>query len=310
MRRRVRLQARGRTMRNPPAYRAHERLVAPARAACQPWRLLAGLVLIAVLSFGLNSLLHDLLGTLAPGRWRGSEVLKGNAPGPMLVLLGGFGFVTLATMGVARLLHRRAGAGLIGPPGLALAQFWRVLRLLLVLGALVLVLPPYDMGATLRPNLDPAVWAMLLPLSLVAVLIQVSAEEILFRGYIQQTLAARFSSPLVWMLFPAGLFALGHFVPAEAGANAPVIALWAGLFGVLMADLTARAGTLGPAIAAHLFNNVTALLVVSMPGGLNGLSLYLLPYEMSDTGALRAWLAVDFATMLIAWLAARIAIAR
>ena len=153
-------------------------------------------------------------------------------------------------------------------------------------------------------------WALLLPLSLIAVLVQVSSEEILFRGYIQQALAARFSSPLVWMILPAALFAMGHYLPEEAGANAVPIALWAGAFSVLMADLTARAGTLGPAIAVHLVNNIVALLFISLPDSLSGLSLYTLPYAMSDTGQLRAWLAVDFAVIVICWLGARLAIRR
>ena len=141
-------------------------------------------------------------------------------------------------------------------------------------------------------------------------LIQAGTEELLFRGYIQQALAARFSSPLVWMVLPSALFALGHYLPAEAGQNALPIALWSGIFGVLMADLTARAGTLGPAIAVHLVNNVSALLIVSLPDTLSGLSLFTVPYSMSDAEALRGWLAIDFATMFVCWLAARLALRR
>lgn len=290
-------------------YAAHERLVAPARATAAPWRLLVGLGLVAALSLGLNTGLHTLLFAVSPGIW-GPQAVAGETPGTMLILLAGFGFVTLATLLVAHLLHRRPALGLIGPLPLAASQFWRVFRLLLLIGGVVMLLPPYDMGTPLLRNLPTGTWALLLPLSLTAVMIQVSAEEILFRGYVQQSLAARFSSPLVWIGVPSLLFALGHYAPAEAGDNALLIGLWSGLFGLFMADLTARAGTLGPAIAVHLFNNITALLIFALPGGLNGLSLYVLPYEMSDTGALRAWLAVDFAMMLITWLAARIAIRR
>ncbi len=106
------------------------------------------------------------------------------------------------------------------------------------------------------------------------------------------------------------MFALGHYLPQEAGGNALPIALWSGVFGILMADITARAGTLGPAIALHLFNNMIALLIVSLPDSLSGLSLYLLPYSMADTEHLRAWLAVDFATMFVTWLLARLALRR
>ena len=96
--------------------------------------------------------------------------------------------------------------------------------------------------------------------------------------------------------------------PALAGENAAIIALWAAIFGLLTADLTARAGTLGPAIAMHMFNNVMAILLVSVPDTLSGLSLAVLPASMSDPGALQSWLMLDFAMMIVSWLAARLAL--
>ena len=290
-------------------YAAHETLVAPARPAAALWRLLLGLALIAVITFGLNVLLQELVMALAPIGWA-ADLVTGHRPGPMLILLGSFGFVIVAVFAVAHLVQRRAPLGLIGPPMIAIRQFWRVLRLLLLFGLVLLVLPPYDLGAPLVPNLAVSRWLPLLPLALAAILIQTSAEEILFRGYLQQALAARFSHPSIWLLLPSVLFALGHFVPSEAGPNAGLIALWAGCFGILMADLTARAGTLGPAIAVHFFNNVTALLIFAVPESLNGLALYILPFSSADTGIMRAWLAVDFVMMVLTWLVARIAIRR
>ncbi|TMV06916.1 CPBP family intramembrane metalloprotease [Ruegeria sediminis] len=291
------------------AYAAHERLVAPARARPEIWRLLAGLALLAVVVFGLNASLLALVAGLGSDVWV-ETFLSGSTPVAMLVLLGSFGFVILGVALAARQMQRRMLQSIVGPYRETLAQFWQVLRVLLVLGAVILALPPYDMGAPLKPNLAPLVWLAILPFSLMAILIQTSAEEILFRGYLQQCLAARFRSPVIWMGLPSVLFALGHYVPAQAGENAFLIALWSGTFGLLMADLTARAGTLGPAIALHFFNNLIALLFIALPGSLDGLALFLLPYEMSDTGHLRAWLVVDFALMLVAWLTARIALRR
>lgn len=293
------------------AYRAHSGLVVAARARPELWRLLVGLVLAAAVILALNMALQIGLSTLLPGFWQTQFAGgQGATPAAMLVLLGSFGFVFVAVATAARVMQGRDFWGIIGPVPLALAQFWQVMRLLLVLAAILLVLPPYDMGPTLVQNLALSTWLMLLPLSLLGVLIQTSSEEVLFRGYIQQQLAARFSSPLIWGVLPSVLFAVGHYLPVQAGANAGLIALWAGVFGVLMADLTARAGTLGPAIAVHMANNVWALLAVSLPDQLHGLSLYTVPFDMADTTQLRAWLPVDFALMLVSWLAARLAIRR
>lgn len=294
-------------------YGAHEQLVAPARAGRAIWRLLVGLVIVAGVVFALNFLANAVISFVAPRYWRAAIVFTdtpGDAPLSLLILLGRFGSVILGVAVAARVMQQRPLPGLIGPLPMALVQFWQVFRILAVLGVVLLVLPPWDMGAPLQPNLAVSRWLVLLPISLVAVLIQVSAEEILFRGYVQQSLAARFSSPLIWVVLPSALFALGHYMPVEAGENALLIALWAGIFGCLMADLTARAGTLGPAIAVHLFNNVIALLLMSLPGALSGLALYLVPFGMSDTEPMRAWLVVDFAMMLVTWLAARVALRR
>jgi len=296
-----------------PDYGAHERLVAPARPGRAIWRLFIGLLIVAGVVFGLNSLLNAVIFALTPEYWRveiAAAETPGDAPLSMLIVLGSFGFAIVGVGLAAWLMQNRRPLGLVGPLPLALVQFWQVFRGLALLGIVLFVLPPWDMGVPLERNLAFSHWLLLLPVSLVAVMIQTSAEEILFRGYIQQSLAARFSSPLIWMILPSVLFALGHYLPADAGENAVPIALWAGVFGCLMADLTARAGTLGPAIAVHFFNNIIALLLVSLPGALSGLSLYLVPFEMSETEAMRAWLAVDFATMLVTWLAARLALRR
>ncbi|HBS98322.1 MAG TPA: CPBP family intramembrane metalloprotease, partial [Citreicella sp.] len=107
------------------------------------------------------------------------------------------------------------------------------------------LLPPWPLSADLQPGLPPVTWLALLPLTLLALLVQTGSEEILFRGYLQSQLAARLPWPAVWLVLPSALFALGHHAPAIYGANAGLVTLWAFVFGLAMADLTARSGTLG-----------------------------------------------------------------
>lgn len=298
---------------NSPGWAAHEAMVAPARARPEIWRLILGIGLIIAVVVALNSVMAGALSALVPGFWHG-EIAGGGpigtTPASMLLLLLSFGFFTLGTALAARLLHDRDPAGLIGPLGPAWAQFCVVLAALAAVCLTILILPPYATGLGLELNLPPATWAALLPLSLGALLIQVSAEEILFRGYLQSQLAARSASPWIWMGLPSLLFAIGHYTPEEAGENALLITLWAGVFGLLMADLTARAGTLGPAIAVHFANNITALLFMSVTETMNGLALYVSPNAVDDPALIRAWLPVDFASMVVFWLAARLALRR
>ncbi|MCV3270130.1 CPBP family intramembrane glutamic endopeptidase [Roseobacter sinensis] len=294
------------------AYRAHEALIAPARETAQIWRLVMGLIIAAGVYLLCNQIFFQTLFT-----WQGrnapsfaAALDRGDTPVAMFLLLFSFAFMIVGVVVAMRVVHKRGFGGTLGDLPLCFAQMRAVLTMLILVNAVVWILPPWDMGAPLVSNLSLGVWLLLLPMSLLSVLIQVSAEEVLFRGYIQQQLAARFRSPVVWMLIPSVLFGMGHYLPEEAGSNAQAIAIWATVFGLLMADLTARAGTLGPAIAVHLVNNVTAILIISMPDTLSGLALYLSPFSMADTDAVQAWLPVDFAFMVVSWLAARLAIRR
>lgn len=297
------------------AWAAHRHLVAPARARPELWRLFVGIGLAIATGVALNAALARILAVVAPDFWKhdlAEAAAPGQTPAALLVILATFGFFTIGVAVAARLVHDRPALTLIGPPRVAWRQFRAVLAALAALAIVVALLPPYGtpLEGQPNPNLAPGTWLALLPLSLVAVLIQTSAEEILFRGYLQQQLAARFASPLVWAGVPSALFALGHYVPAETGENAVFVALWAAVFGLLMADLTARAGSLGPAIAIHFANNVTALLLFSASDSMNGLALYVSPAAAADPALVRAWLPVDFAAMVVAWLAARLVLRR
>ncbi|MEO1363377.1 MAG: CPBP family intramembrane glutamate endopeptidase, partial [Pseudomonadota bacterium] len=76
------------------------------------------------------------------------------------------------------------------------------------------------------------------------------------------------------------------------------------------ADLTARSGTLGPAIAVHFFNNVQAILLASPRGEMSGLALFVMPFGMGDEAQMAALMPVDLGWMIVAWLAARLALRR
>ena len=293
-------------------YAAHETLIVPARPSAQLWRLGLG-VGIAVAAFLVMSFTYfNILAVIVTQtEWPrfAAEIDAGSTPRGVLSVLGAFGLFTLALMLVMNQLHRRRLRTLLGPPGKAARDFLRVGIALTALAVLLWLLPePGPMAP--QPGLPPLRWAALLPLSLPLVFVQISAEELAFRGYLQSQLAARFSHPLVWMAFPALLFGALHYDPAVAGPNAAAFVLAAFLFGLVTADLTARSGTLGPALALHFANNLAALLITAPQGHNFGLALQLYPFAMDDAAARATWLPYDMLTLLCAWLAARLAIAR
>ncbi|MFU8883592.1 MAG: lysostaphin resistance A-like protein [Rhodobacterales bacterium] len=293
-------------------YNAHAAFIAPARARAQIWRLIVGLVLIMAIILGLTALFHAALLAL------GSEALHrdvtrlegtGSTPAGVLALLYSFVIMIIATAAVTAQVHRRSPLTLLGPIPQLLRQFGATLAVLIALGIVITVLPPWGYDSPVVAGVPPLTWILLLPVSLLAVLVQTSAEEILFRGYIQQQLAARFASPLIWMVAPAIIFGLLHYRP-DAGANGGLIMLWAAGFALVAADLTARAGTLGPAIALHFMSNTSALLFLSAEGTLSGLALFRLQVDMADPVAMRPYLMIDAMVILVGWLAARLAIRR
>ncbi|APX90028.1 hypothetical protein BV394_10120 [Brevirhabdus pacifica] len=279
-----------------------QRLIAPARRRPALWRLALGVVLgLAV--YGVPLLGAGLALRLALPEGTGAalmqEVAEGATPRGLLLALASFGFMALAPIAAAWLLHRRGAGTLFGPRAGLWRNFLRVTAVLSVMQVAVLIV--LATMTDLEPNVAPATWLMLLPLSLPLLLLQVSAEEMVFRGYLMQQLAARFRSPLIWMFLPAVLFGIGHFSPQDAGANAWVVAAWATLFAVYAADLTARTGDLGAAIGFHFINNFFSLLLVSLQGPMSGLSLYTLPFDGADDATLPGLLWAELAVLTLAW---------
>jgi uncharacterized protein len=306
-------------------YGPHARFVDPARAMSAPHLLLIGVLIVETVYLASAYLIDPFL------RWiplaDPTEVARGDTPRGLIVQLSSFVILGLAVVYVSRRLHGRGFASLIGPSALALRD---LLRVSLFLGAMVLVLefmtPDPDLlsYAEMRPLPQ---WLALLPLALAALLIQTGAEELFYRGYVQQQLAARFTQTWVWMVLPSLLFASAHYRPDLPPIEALQYLIWAFFFGLAAADLTARSGTLGPAIGFHLVNNAMAFLMYGEAGAVDsGLALFLfpaipmgeamsLPEMLPPDHGMAEWLispgfVVELVGIGLLWIGARLAIRR
>lgn len=289
----------------PPLFAAY---IAPARAYPQIWRLVLGLTLIAGIYFAWMALLGALLWLASGPDGLGLRLYvigQGGDPWSLLLLLSTFAGMAIGVWVAARLLHKRGLRSLFGRPAAVLRDFLLGIGVILVVGGglslLVLpFLPPLEAGVPLR------LWLMFLPLALLGIGLQTAAEEMVFRGYLQQQLAARFASPLIWMVLPSILFGLAHYAPAEMGENTWLVVAATGLFGLIAADLTARTGALGLAWGLHFANNCLAILLVSAMGGLDGLALFQLPGGEAHAAILRPLLLADMVLMVAVWAACRL----
>ncbi|SHL15064.1 hypothetical protein SAMN05444414_10652 [Roseovarius marisflavi] len=291
-------------------YDAHDSLVAPARATARLPYLIGGTALATLLFLGLSYSYAQILQQVFPSDvWARISPSIENATSPVGVLINLFIFAMLiiALAVTLRVVHKRRFLSLVGALGPATRQFRRALVAMLVLYVVIMMLPlPESMEP--EPNLAFGTWLKFLPLALVGLFIQVFAEEVVFRGYLQSQLAARFASPLIWIGLPSIGFALLHFDPASFGTNAWAVVLWAGAFGIAAGDLTARFGTLGPATALHFINNFGAILVTAPQGQFDGLALYSYPFSVEDGDAFWAFMPIDMMILACGWLAIRLAL--
>lgn len=291
------------------AYEAHQSLIAPARASSSLPRLFVGLTVLVIAVMAFNLGLLQFLQSMPAWERLQFELVTGDTARALLITLFSFVLPAAALWVVVRLVHDRSFSSLIGPIGLSIRDFFRVFRVVLVLVAIVLVIPA-PAGQQPEMHLGFPVWLPLVIPALLAIFIQVTTEELIFRGYLQSQLAARFAHPVIWMVLPSVIFGFLHLSPESYGENAPLIALWAVAFGLVAADLTARSGSLGPAIALHFVNNVVAIMIVAMQHHWDGLALLHMPYGPQDTDHVRAALILEGPILLCFWLAARIAIRR
>lgn len=291
-------------------YAPHQIFLAPARARAELWRLAIGILMGAAIFIGLQSASVAIVNVLLPPddlMTLETEMALGNTQMGGVLLLGRFILLIIALAAVVHQLHGRNPLTLLGPLPLAKTQFLRVLAAVSALLVVIWILPPSETIFPISPNVPFFDWLRFLPLALIALLIQVGAEELLLRGYLQQQLGARFRHPLVWMVLPSILFGLLHYQP-DMPSIAWVSVGWATIFGLVAADLTARSGTLGPAIALHLANNAVAILFVSSEDFLTGLALYRMPVALDDPAQLWPYLLIDLAIMAVSWLVARLAL--
>lgn len=301
----------------PRSYAMMARFAAPARPRAQIWRLGAGTVVL-VAGYVLFLVIAGLLVALAAHQGFGltqrdtamfeREIARMETGRATMIVLFSFAAIWFSTWLAAQWVHRRGLGSLIGPWRQTRRDF---LRVMLALCALNAILFPVFFGAVeITPHVPLSAWLAILPLTLLGVLIQTSAEELVFRGYLQQQLAARFAAPFVWLVIPSILFGLLHHDPDTMGGNTWAVVIWASVFGLAAGDLTARSGNLGAAAALHFVNNVGAIALVSVKGPLSGLALYHLPFFANDTEAAQGFLILDLVTIGLAWLVARVMLRR
>lgn len=251
------------------AFRAYVDRAREGRTAL--WRtLFGGAVIVGIwLAFSMAAAFPMFI---AGGAADGSFFKK---PLGLALALASFAGIWCGVWVAVRLLQRRSFASVLGASG-RIARRDFVCGLIATLAICTLAeLATYAVDPSLsRSAIGFGEWLLWLIPAALLVLVQSSAEEVAFRGYFMQSLAARFRSPWVWALLPGLVFTLLHITPdALPWMHASLLATIAA-FAFAATLLVVATGNLGAAIGAHWGLNVFGLLGVSHTGWLSGLALF------------------------------------
>ncbi len=239
---------------------------------------LAWTMAFGVVAIGSGLVDPDALGA-AMGQGGASQTYF-DAVMAMGVLLATFWGLWLGVWLVAKLLHKRDLSTVLAHDrrirldyflvGMALAAGY----LALSLGSSWLSGPP-----AARSSLPIEHWLIAFAPLVVLIFLQTAGEELFFRGYLTQQLAARIPHPLVWGLLPSLAFGLAH--TANGGGDAQFTLYYvavATLLGLVMTALAWRTGGLAAAMGFHLMNNIGAMLLIGIAGVTPPISLFVMDF--------------------------------
>lgn len=280
---------------------------APAIATNSIWRLLAGMVVLVVVYFVFMFLVFATLGAYILSLVKSGpdsiyseirNVAEGTEPGSVILLLLTFIGMFLGVLLAAKLVHSRGLRSLLGPNWAEFIRNFRIAFAIVVILTLISI-PIFSIIEPPVKNMQLSIWVSWMLLGAPLLLLQVTSEELVFRGYMQQQLAARFDSRWIWLVLPSVCFGMLHYDPETLGSNAWIVVVHTTLFGLIAADVTTRTGNLGAAIGLHFANNLFALTIVSLDGSLSGLGLYKTSFHVSDEAAIRNVLVPDLIFVLL-----------
>lgn len=295
-------------------YNAYEDMVASALRQRAYWRILVVLIATFLVVSLITPMAMGLIGAIAPElsaiHITSTGIEIGTTQGGLFIVLASFALLIGATVGFAQKFAKRSLRDLTGPAPLLRSQFAVTFKWMLGLTVVMMLVPAPQASAELQDQLTLGLWLIWLPLGLIGLAIQVTAEELFFRGYLQTQLVGATGSYAKGMVLSALLFGMGHISADVEGLSALFPVIWATLFGLVAGDLTARSGTLGPAIAVHFINNMALIFIAPVAGVLSGFGLWTRPLDLNAAFSDPILMCFEGLILLITWLTARVALKR
>jgi len=266
-----------------------------ARPQTQLWRMLVGVVIIAVVWILWTILVLVIYLIVAVALWRqdvqtvADQLAKGATPVVVLVMLSTFIGMWLGVALALKLLHKgQKVESLFSAEG---RIRWREfgIGVAIIAGYALISMSVYQLagmnGGAYRNDISITTWLIFLLPMIVLLFLQSSGEELVFRGYIMQHLAGRFRHPLVWGLLPALAFGALHYANGSFTEYSVYYVAVTVLFGLIAAVTVWRTGSISTAMGMHTTNNFLGFMVAGTNDSLTGTPLYLSPVSELMKGA-------------------------
>lgn len=247
------------------------------------WRTISGSLLFVALTLIFYGMIFYFFSIYIPNSFLLNQKIV------VILLFGSFIIWHLTLFLVVSVLHKRSYLSLMGTnKNLNWNQFWFAVFLTISLSFLGLAIAPLEsilFDEVHLPRIEISLLKDWIPWVLpacIVIFIQVSAEEMFFRGYLLQQLKGRFNSFWIWAIFPSILFGIAHYDFDTFGNNTFFYVLNAFIFGVLASIITNQSNNIGYALGMHFVNNIFGILFFGIGDNLSHLSL--VKYYFDETG--------------------------
>jgi uncharacterized protein len=163
-----------------------------------------------------------------------------------------------------RFIHGRSFRTLITPrPAIGWGRLFQGFVIWFVLSAVGSGVEAFLYPGRYDWTFRPAEFAAFLPLALILIPIQTSAEEFLFRAYLLQGVGLRVRNRWLLMGISGIVFMLPHLLNPEASVNYLLLSVYYFAMGAFLAYATLRDGRLELALGIHAANNLFSSLVAN-----------------------------------------------
>lgn len=254
------------------------------------WKLALFIPALVIFMFGFGVVSQILFMLFASGDspFITEDFAAMEAPQVILLGLGSIAILHLFVWFWVGVVHGRGYWQFLNPSHLRLSEAFKQVGIYFGLTAIAAIISaiilPFHQDIQFVANWK--LWSIWIVPIVLMILLQASAEEAVFRGYLQQYIAYYFPNFWVYGVIPSVIFGFLHYFNFP---DDPFLA-WAAtisisVFGIIMADWArVTKSTLGP-ILYHSLNNI--LLIAFIGNSLEPSDMHLLRIDYSDTSELQ-----------------------